>query len=614
MPQSSFLEEVDRRVLVCDGAMGTQLYAKGVFINRCFEQLNISHADLVRSVHQEYLRAGADVLETNTFGANRIKLRAFGLSDSVHEINLTGARLARAVAGNDAYVAGAIGPLGVRVEPWGKTGVDEAEGYFKEQVDALLEGGVDCFMLETFRDLNEIGAAIAAIRQACDLPIIAQMTTEDDGNSLDGTPPEQFAPILLERGAHIVGVNCSVGPAPMLETIERLAAVTTARLSAQPNAGKPRDIEGRNIYLSSPEYMASYARRFIASGVRIVGGCCGTTPEHIRQISAAVRKMTPEMLRSAGRAQVSVAAVAEAPHAQRPVPNRDKSAFAAALARGKQVVSVELVPPRGLACAEAIADAKALAGQDVDVISIFDGPRGARMSAMSMAILIQQHAGIETTLQYSCRDKNLLGIQSDLLGAAAMGIRNILGITGDASRLGEIPDATAVFDVDSIGLTNLMTRLNHGLDVGGQPIGAPTALHVGVMVDPGSRDLERELKRFEYKVEAGAEFAVTSPVFDVEIFERFLRSIAQFRIPIIVGVRPFESVRNAEFMANEVPGVTVPDRLIARMRATSSDESARAEGLRIARELRARLEPMAQGVHISSPSGRTTAALAVLQE
>jgi homocysteine S-methyltransferase len=614
MRQPPFLEEVDRRVLVCDGAMGTQLYAKGVFINRCFEQLNASEPDLVRTVHQEYVRAGADVLETNTFGANRIKLRAFGLSDRVRQINVAGARLAREVAGDGAYVAGAIGPLGVRVEPWGRTGVDEAESYFKEQVDALLEGGVDLFMLETFRDLNEIGAAITAIRKACDLPIVAQMTTEDDGNSLDGTPPEQFAPVLLERGAHIVGVNCSVGPAPMLETIERLAAVTTAKLSAQPNAGKPRDIEGRNIYLSSPEYMASYARRFIASGVRLVGGCCGTTPEHIRQISAAVRRTAPEMLRGSQRAPVSAAAVAEAPNAQRPIARRDKSALASALAEGRHVVSVELVPPRGLACAEAIADAKALAGHDVDVVTIFDGPRGARMSAMSMAVLVQQHAGIEITLQYSCRDKNLLGIQSDLLGAAALGLRNVLGITGDASLLGEIPDATAVFDVDSVGLTNLMTRLNHGLDVGGQPIGAPTALHVGVMADPGSRDLDRELKRLEYKVEAGAEFVVTSPVFDADTFERFIARVAGFRIPIIVGLWPFDSVRNAEFMANEVPSVTVPEALVARMRGAVDDDAAATEGIRIARELRARVAPMAQGVHISSPSGRPTAALAVLQE
>jgi methionine synthase I (cobalamin-dependent)/5,10-methylenetetrahydrofolate reductase len=613
MRRRSFLEDLDRRVLVCDGAMGTQLYSKGVFINRCFESLNISQADLVRSIHQEYLRAGADIVETNTFGANRIKLRAFGLSDSVQPINLAGARLARSVAADQAYVAGAIGPLGVRVEPWGKTGVDEAEAYFEEQAEALVEGGVDLFMLETFRDLNEIGAAITAIRKLCDLPIVAQMTTEDDGNSLDGTPPERFAPVLLERGAHIVGVNCSVGPAPMLETIERLAAVTTAKLSAQPNAGKPRDIEGRNIYLSSPEYMASYARRFIASGVRIVGGCCGTTPEHIRQISAAVRRLAPEMVRSSGRGQASAAAVAEAPHAQRPVARADKSKFAAALAGGRRVVSVELVPPRGLAPAEVIADARALAGHNVDVVTVFDGTRGARMSAMAMAVLIQQHAGLETTLQYSCRDKNLLGIQSDLLGAAAMGLRNILGITGDASLLGDIPDATAVFDVDSIGLTNLMTRLNHGLDVGGQPIGAPAAFHVGVMIDPGSRDMERELKRFEYKVEAGAEFAVTSPVFDAAIFERFLTRVEGFRIPIVVGLWPFESVRNAEFMANEVPGVTVPDALLTRMRCARDDAAAAAEGIRIARELRAVLAPMAQGVHISSPSGRTSAALAVLE-
>jgi methionine synthase I (cobalamin-dependent)/5,10-methylenetetrahydrofolate reductase len=613
MRRPSFLEELDQRVLVCDGAMGTQLYAKGVFINRCFESLNISHADLVRSVHQEYVRAGADVIETNTFGANRIKLRAFGLSDSVHDINLAGARLARGVAGDQAFVAGAIGPLGVRVEPWGKTGIDEAEGYFTEQAQALLEGEVDLFMLETFRDLNEIGAAIAAIRKLCDLPIVAQMTTEDDGNSLDGTPPEQFAPVLLARGAHVVGVNCSVGPAPMLETIERLAAVTPVKLSAQPNAGKPRDIEGRNIYLSSPEYIASYARRFIASGVRLVGGCCGTTPEHIRQISAAVRRMTPEMLRSARQVQVGAAAVAEAPHAQKPVARAEKSKFAAALAAGRSVVSVELIPPRGLACAQAISDAQALAGRNVDVITIFDGPRGARMSAMALAVLIQQHAGIETTLQYSCRDKNLLGIQSDLLGAAAIGVRNILGITGDASLLGDIPDATAIFDVDSIGLTNLMTRLNHGLDVGGQPIGTPTALHVGVMVDPGSKDMERELKRFAYKVEAGAEFAVTSPVFDAGVFERFLRHVENFRIPIVVGIWPFESSRNAEFMANEVPGVTVPELLLSRMRGANDDEAAAAEGIAIARELRARLAPMAQGVHLSCPSGRTTAALAVLR-
>jgi methionine synthase / methylenetetrahydrofolate reductase(NADPH) len=608
-----FLQALEARVLVCDGAMGTQLYAKGVFINRCFESLNISQADLVRSVHKEYLRAGADVIETNTFGANRIKLRAFGLSDSVRPINLAGARLARSVVGDKAYVAGAIGPLGVRVEPWGKTGVDEAEQFFKEQAEALLEGGVDLFMLETFRDLNEIGAAIAAIRSICDKPIVAQMTTEDDGNSLDGTPPEQFAPVLLERGADVVGVNCSVGPAPMLETVERIAAITDAKLAAQPNAGKPRDIEGRNIYLSSPEYMASYARRFIANGVRLVGGCCGTTPEHIRQICAAVRRVSPEETRAAAQTHVRVSAVADAPHAQRPVPRADKSRLAAALASGKSVISVELIPPRGLSCEEALADARALAARQVDVLTVFEVPHGARMTAMSLAVLLQQQAGLETAVQYSCRDKNLLTIQSDLIGAAAMGLRNIVGITGAVNLQGEIPDATAVYEVDSIGLTNVMTRLNHGLDIGGQPIGAPTALHVGVMVNPGIDDIDRELRRFEYKVEAGAEFAVTSPIFDVGVFERFLARVEVFRIPILVGVWPFDSVRHAEYMANEVPGLTIPEALLARLRAKPDEASAAAEGIRIAHELGTRLRPMAQGLHISSPAGKTAVAIAVLE-
>jgi methionine synthase I (cobalamin-dependent)/5,10-methylenetetrahydrofolate reductase len=607
-----FLQAIDKRVLVCDGAMGTQLYARGVFINHCFEALNVSQPELVKTIHREYVRAGADVIETNTFGANRIKLRAFGLSDQVRALNLAGARLARSVAGEDRYVAGAIGPLGIRVEPWGKTGVDEAAQFFREQAEALLEGGVDFFLLETFRDLNEIGAAVDAVRSICDLPIVAQMTTEDDGNSLDGTPPEQFAPVLLERGAHVVGVNCSVGPAPMLETIERIAAITNAKLSAQPNAGKPRDIEGRNIYLSSPEYMASYARRFIANGVRLVGGCCGTTPEHIRQISAAVKGASPAETRAAPT-HVQVAAVAEAPHAQRPVARADKSRLAASLAAGKKVVSVEVIPPRGVSCAQAVADAQALARRDIDVLTVFEAPRGARMNAMSLAVLLRQHADLEVAVQYSCRDKNLLAIQSDLIGAAAMGLRNIVGITGGVTLHGEIPDATAVYEVDSIGLVNVMTRLNHGLDVGGQPIGAPAALHVGVMVNPGTDDLDRELRRFEYKVEAGAEFAITSPIFDVGVFERFLRRVEGFHLPILVGIWPFDSVRHAEYMANEVPGIQVPEALLTRLRALSGDVAVAAEGVRIARELAKTLLPMAQGVHISSPAGKTAAAMAVLE-
>ena len=595
--------------------MGTMLYAKGVFINRCFESLNQTHPDLVVDVHAEYLKAGADVVETNTFGANRMKLRGFGLGDQVREINLAGAQLARRAvnrAKTDAYVAGAIGPLGVRVEPWGKTGVDEAEAMFRDQAQALLDGGVDLFILETFRDLNEIGAAIAAVRSVCNLPIVAQMTTEEDGASLDGAPPEQFAPELIKRGANVVGINCSVGPAPMLETVERISDIVDVWLSAQPNAGKPRDIEGRNLYLSSPEYMASYARRFIESGVRLVGGCCGTTPEHIRQIALAAKSMAPGLARHNAARGDAKSPVASQPNAQRPIEREEKSALARKLVNGGFVRAIELVPPRGHAPAEALEGATRLAHRGVDVVTIPDGPRsGARMSALSMAVLVQQHAGVEALLQYSCRDRNLLGIQSDLLGAHAMGVRNVLGITGDVRNLGDIPDATAVFDVDSIGLTNVINRLNHGLDIGGQSIGTPTAFHTGVMVNP-SRDLDQELRRLEFKVEAGAEFAVTRPVFDVTAFERFLKRVEPMRLPIIIGIWPFESALNAEFMANEVPGVTVPDALVERMRKTTTPDAAAAEGIAVAREIVAAVKGMAAGVQISAPSGRLDAALDVL--
>jgi homocysteine S-methyltransferase len=612
-----FLDALDERVLVCDGAMGTMLYGKGVFINRCFESLNQTNPDLVVDVHRQYLKAGADVIETNTFGANRMKLRSFGLGDQVRAINLAGAQLARKAveqSKGEAYVAGAIGPLGVRVEPWGKTGVDEAEAMFRDQAQALFDGKVDLFILETFRDLNEIGAAIAAVRSVCDLPIVAQMTTEEDGLSLDGAPPEQFAPELIRRGASVVGVNCSVGPAPMLETVERISDIVDVWLSAQPNAGKPRDIEGRNLYLCTPEYMASYARRFIASGVRLVGGCCGTTPEHIRQIALAAQSMAPGLARHApAPTAVGVKTpIASQPNARRPVEREEKSALAKKLVNGRFVRAIELAPPRGHSAADALANAARLADRGVDVVTIPDGLRSqARMSALSMAVLVQQHASVEALLQYSCRDRNLLGIQSDLLGAHAMGVRNVLGITGDVRNLGDIPDATAVFDVDSIGLTNVINRLNHGLDIGGQSIGEPTGFHAGVMVNP-SRDLEQELRRLEFKVEAGAEFAVTRPVFDVGAFEKFLKRVEPMGLPIIVGIWPFESALNAEFMANEVPGVTVPDALVERMRKTASADAAVNEGVTIAREIVAAVKGMAAGIQISSPSGRLDAALDVL--
>ena len=618
MVKPSFLAELERRVLVCDGAMGTMLYAKGIFLNRSFDELNITQPDLVEEVHQTYVRSGADVIETNTFGANRIKLSHFGLADQTHAVNVQGARLARRAARDQAWVAGAIGPLGIRIEPWGKTGVDEAQEYFAEQARALVEGGVDLFVLETFRDVNEIGAAIRGVRSVCDLPIVAQMTTEEDGNTRDGATPEAFVPELERWGADVVGLNCSVGPAAMLETIERLARVATVKLAAQPNAGQPREIEGRNFYLCSPEYMASYARRFIASGVRLVGGCCGTTPEHIRQIKQAVTKLAARTVAAGASAQGSARAAEGVPTAaagQAPaiVGRSEKSRMSNALARGTFVVSVELAPPRGFRAEALVEQARQLRIHGVDLVNIPDGPRATgRMSALAAAVMVQQ-AGVETILHYACRDRNMIGMQSDLLGAHAMDVRNLLIITGDPPRVGDYPDATAVFEVDSIGLTNLAAQLNRGLDMGGQPIGQATGFHIGVAANPGAFDLDHEIRRFRYKVEAGAEFAVTQPVFDVAAMLTFLERIESVRIPVLAGIVPLESLRHAEFMGNEVPGVSVPEVVLERMRRAEDAGRAREEGLTIARELVSELAGRVQGLQVTVASGAVDSALQVLE-
>ena len=602
-----FLDALDSRVLVCDGAMGTLLYAQGVFINRCFDALNLTDPSRVSAVHDEYVRAGADVIETNTFGANRIKLRSFGLADQMREINRAGAQLARKAAGKNVYVAGAIGPLGLRIEPWGKTAADEAEAYFREQAEALVEGGVDLLMLETFRDLNEIVAAIAAVKSSCALPIVAQMTIEDEGNSLDGTPPEQFVPALQAAGADVIGINCSIGPAHMLEALDRMAGLTPARLSAQPNAGRPRDIEGRTLYLTSPEYMASYARRFASARVRLVGGCCGTTPEHITQIKAALTGG------STARSPVAVATPAQAAPVLTTIPRAEKSYLANALARRRWVTIVELVPPRGHSSEEAIEQARAARVKGVDAVLIPDGQTGPRLSALSLAVLIQQRTGIETVLQCSARDRSLLDLQSDLLGAHAMGVRNVVLVTGDVPLVGDYSDATAVVDVDSIGLLNAVSRFNHGTDVGGQSIGQPTAFNIGVTLNPGAEDLDREVRRFEYKLEAGADFVVTRPIFDPRSFDRVAKQLEDAKLPVLLGLRPLDSVLDAEWMANEMPGSQVPDGVLDRMRRAQSPEAAAAEGIAIARDLYAGLKGRVQGVLVTALPGRIDRALDILE-
>src|SRR5437867_3693380 len=440
------LEFLEDHVLVFDGGMGTMLYQEGVFLNSCFDELNLSRPSMVQEVHRAYIQAGAEAVETNTFGANRYKLQGFGFQDKVSEINRAGARIAREAAESRAWVAGSIGPLGLRIEPWGPTSVEEAEAAFREQAQALLEGGVDFFVLETFTDLNEIHQAIKAVRGLCPLPVIAQMTIEEDGNSLYGTAPEVFTKRLDEWGADVVGINCSVGPQVMLECLERMVKVTERPVSAQPNAGRPRSVDGRNLYLCSPEYMASYARKFVQAGAKVVGGCCGTTPEHVKAMKSAIRALRP------AHVAVEISLPAEQRVEVHPVDRARKSLLAAGLVKGRLVTSVEITPPKGFDTSRVMAGAKMLKGAGVDAINIPDGPRASpRMSAQALAVILEQQVGIETVLHYCCRDRNLLGMQSDLLGAAALGLKNLLIITGDPPKMGDYPDATAVFDVDSIG-------------------------------------------------------------------------------------------------------------------------------------------------------------------
>jgi methionine synthase / methylenetetrahydrofolate reductase(NADPH) len=599
----------DGKVHVLDGAMGTMLYAKGFYLNVCYDELNLKQPKLVQEVHEAYVRAGAEILETNTFGANPLKLGSYGLGDETERINRAAGELARRAGGAGTSVVGAIGPLGVRIEPFGPTSRAEACAHFQRQVKGLLAGGVDGFILETFSDVDEIHEALRAVKSLSDLPVIAQMTVGDDGLTYYGTAPELFAKQLTAWGADAIGVNCSVGPAGVLEAVEKLVKATDRPISAVPNAGLPKDVGDRKIYLASPEYMASYARRMIEAGARIVGGCCGTTPEHIKKIRDYVASVVP-------RHQPAVVSreTITAPAGVAPVPLSARSCWGAKLARGELVTSVEIVPPKGVDPTPMLEQCRALKAAGVDAVNVPDGPRAqSRMGVLPSAMLIQREVGIETVIHYCCRDRNLLGMLSDILGAHAAGLRNILIITGDPPKMGPYPEATAVFDIDSIGLTNLVYRLNHGLDPGNNPIGVPTQWAIGVGVNPGAVDVDRELSRFHWKVDAGAEFAVTQPVFDVRQLESFLKRVETYRIPIVAGIWPLISLRNAEFLANEVPGVVVPAEVLERMRKAQDKgkEAALAEGVKIAREMFQQVKGTVQGVQVSAPFGRVEVALEV---
>ena len=593
--------------------MGTMLYQQGVFLNRCFDELNLSDAAMVRRVHTEYVQAGADFIETNTFGANRLKLSKYGLANEVDQINRAGVRIAKEAAGDKVLVAGSMGPLGCELTESGPISRREAEDIFREQATALVDAGADLLILETFLSAEELLIAVGAASGLADLPIIAQMTVTENGETVYGEPIEQaISRVSREPAVAAVGLNCSIGPSGMLSSLERIRPVTTKPISVQPNAGMPRQVEGRQLYMSTPEYMAEYAKRFLEKGARIIGGCCGTTPNHIREIVRAIRSIDKAM----SRATISVAAEATGttvPVLKEPKPLAQKSRLGAKLAAQEQVTLIELTPPRGVDVSSVLNKARLCGEAGVDAINIPDGPRASsRLSPMVTAVRIQQEAGVETVLHFCCRDRNLIGMQSDILGAFAIGLRNLLIITGDPPKLGEYPNATGVFDMDSIALTSVARNLNRGVDIGGNSIDPPTALAIGVGANPVASDRPREIERFRQKVLAGAEFAVTQPVFDADSLLRFLEAIEGFRIPVIAGIWPFTSFKNAEFMANEVPGVVVPPRLLERMSEAVTKEQGRTLGVKIAQELVAAVRPHVAGFAVSAPLGNVKTALAVL--
>jgi len=634
---TEFLRELigDGRVHLMDGAIGTVLYQRGVFVNVCYDELNLTEPDLVLGVHADYVRAGSELIETNTFGANPVKLSSFGLEDRTEEINETAAKLAVQAAQGRAVVLGSIGPLGIRIEPWGPTAIGEAVDFFARQAAGLAAGGTDGFILETFADVTELEAALRAVRRiAPDLPAFAQMSFGEEGTSAYGTTVEQMARTMSDTDAEVLGLNCSVGPSATLDAVERLVTVAGRPVSALPNAGLPRTVADRKIYLASPEYMARYARRMADAGARFLGGCCGTTAEHIRHMAAHLETAGgPGQRRSArGRASAprggsradgfagdvdggAPSAVAEAADGSVvPRPLAERSALGRRLAEGDFVRGIELMPPRGWEPGALVTSARTAREGGFDTVHLLDSSaRYSRMSPLAAAIVIEREAGIEAVPHYTCRDRNMLGMVGDLLGAASAGLRNLLLVTGDPPRGGPY-DTGGVFDIDSIGLTNVVRELNAGRDPGGESIGAPTRFVTGVALNPSAVDLDEEIRRFMWKAEAGADYAVTQPVYDADAFLRFLDRIEKFGVPVLAGLLPPLSLRNAEYLANEVPGLGVPRRVIDRMHhaAERGPDAEADEGVAIAAEVFEAIRDHVAGVVVSCPGNRVERAVPVV--
>jgi homocysteine S-methyltransferase len=605
----NILERMKESPLLFDGAMGTMIYERGVFINTCYDEVCLTNPKLISQIHREYVEAGADVIETNTFGANRILLRPYGLADKAEAINRQAVRLAREAAGDSVYVAAAAGPCLRPDQIMPEEHAAEVESAFAEQIGALAAEGVDLVVFETFTHLRELQVG-ARTAKRLGLPVLASFVLNERGETAVGTRAETMARILsADENVDLVGINCGVGPAGVFDALQAVLPVATKPVVVMPNAGFPRDIAGRLIYLTSPEYFTEYAKKYIEMGVRGVGGCCGTTPAHIRMASRAVKSL------SGVKKHVKVRAYARQEPLVHIVPTGKKSRLAGKLTAGEKVTSVEILPPRSSDMTEMLAKVRRCAEAGVDAINIPDGPRAsARISPMIAALTILKEVGIEPILHYCCRDRNLISMQSDLLGGYAAGLANFLIITGDPPKLGDYPDVTGVFDVDAIGLTQVAANLNRGYDIGGNPISPPTGILIGVGANPCAVDLEREIDRYFRKIDAGAEFAITQPVFDIEALLRFLDRVEQHtrRIPVIAGIWPLVSYKNAEFMNNEVPGVVVPREVLDRMARCRSKEEGHRVGIEIARKIIEQISTRVSGFQVSAPLGNVETALAVL--
>ncbi|MBI4364880.1 MAG: bifunctional homocysteine S-methyltransferase/methylenetetrahydrofolate reductase [Candidatus Latescibacteria bacterium] len=630
-----FLAGLESRVVLADGAMGTLLYDRGIPFDRSFDLLNVTDPMLVQGVHRDYIRAGAELIETNTFGANRFRLGAHGAAEEARRVNRAGAQIARNAreeVGEAVFVAGAIGPLGKPVAPIGTISKDEALEAYSEQAEGLVEGGVDLVLIETQTDLEEMKLAVQAVRGVTDLPLVAQMTFTEDGRTLYGAYPEDLVRATQTLGVDVLGANCSVGPQKLLEIIQRIKRRTELPISVMPNAGLPRFVNGRFLYLASPDYFAGYAAQFKAAGARLIGGCCGTTPAHIRRMREALAQPSIEtaegppsgspagsLAAGAGSLAAPTApsgAAARAPFAAAPMPappaeevaDQDpasRSLLARKLSRSEFVVSVEVDPPRGARPKKMIEGAQFLKRSGVDTINVADSPMArVRMSSLALATMITHQVGVETILHFTCRDRNLMGIQSDLMGAHALGLRNILALTGDPPRAGDYPNATAVFDVDSIGLIRVLKQLNAGTDLAGNSIGEPTRFLIGCAVNPAAEDFDSEIERFRKKVEAGAEFTMTQPLYELETLTRFLQAIEKpkTRIPILLGLLPLQSHRHAEFLHNEVPGINIPDHAREAMR--SAGEKGIEVGIEMCRALLLKARGLVEGVYLMPSFGR----------